>query len=857
MNKINMLLAATNPNGVVSVLERQNLEDGTVIENTRDVTIPELISLGADINLRDDNGNNALIFAAFNNCVENIKILLKQQNIAVNQSNNTGLTPLMAAVIYGNHECVNALMEHFEIDANLKDSAGKTALTYALENNQNLVNLLNQHRNSSDPTSQESIPQILKKIEENKLSLNLIIYYVVNYQKNEGQEWEMMLKSELANPEVHKLLTQQVMMEIAVISENSYLREQIISNFNQEKSPSLRLTTNEYPPIAGTKEFGIQVIKKLISLRDWHLNYLLQNGANHEEAWRIAEKRTANLYNNTLGGGENLFYNKMLRQKALSAVTEELEVKQDLAVAALINEVLDEQNLEELQLIANEDIAAWRDNWLSKIIGDNPTTGYSAILYLLNKSPEVPVNIETLRILLEKGVDPNSQTVSGCTAAMKLCSNEKQLDLLIRYGANLDVKDDQGRSITKIGQDERFAEITDKKGLNQYLDDDHAYLTNDKDPRHISGGGWRDLVESITKTVENRRTGKYPIAHLNSDNSVSLLTEKHSDKLYYQGDYQHYDDSDLIAYYMQQEFVTKQLELWRERFGFEIIGGQQLVEKTEHAAIDLAEYKINLSPQNLDSILKLDGYYIGYNKHASILNLNRQFNLKEGRIMLFPVWPIDEGKRIYSIRAAGCQLNEMPTLQLMKLLPNYKTEIQPLHEKRGFEFHHVPAEVTQALNIERNFSAFLQEFMGKRGIDIFSESIEERSNVFNENARESFFEIVGENRDVHIVEIDETAKSFYAMYGNSSEEELGSCLSFEVDSIALLQAIKQFYEYEAGSDKINTINQMIENEKRLPCLKPNASIKKFSAEDFVPEKKTWKNILNNKNNSRDDSTIIK
>ena len=60
--------------------------------------------------------------------------------------------------------------------------------------------------------------------------------------------------------------------------------------------------------------------------------------------------------------------------------------------------------------------------------------------------------------------------------------------------------------------------------------------------------------------------------------------------------------------------------------------------------------------------------------------------------MLCPIVPVDDELKQSIIMSKGCQFYEIPSLQLMRLLPNYETEILPRHKAQGFSYHWVPSE---------------------------------------------------------------------------------------------------------------------------------------------------------------------
>jgi len=103
-----------------------------------------LVSRGADVNLRDDEGHTALMKAvmSFNESnLSNVKYLIARR-ADINAANNKGETALMMAVKKGNADMVKVLMASGS-RLSLKDQAGKSAWTYAVEgSNPALVSLL-------------------------------------------------------------------------------------------------------------------------------------------------------------------------------------------------------------------------------------------------------------------------------------------------------------------------------------------------------------------------------------------------------------------------------------------------------------------------------------------------------------------------------------------------------------------------------------------------------------------------------------------------------------------------------------------------------------------------------------------
>jgi ankyrin repeat protein len=92
-----------------------------------------LIALGANVNLRDADGDTALHGAAETGNVEVMRLLLDKR-ADPNTRNKEGGTPLMWAAVFGNDEAARLLLSR-GANASLKDNDGITALQWAERNN--------------------------------------------------------------------------------------------------------------------------------------------------------------------------------------------------------------------------------------------------------------------------------------------------------------------------------------------------------------------------------------------------------------------------------------------------------------------------------------------------------------------------------------------------------------------------------------------------------------------------------------------------------------------------------------------------------------------------------------------------
>ena len=136
-----------------------NVIDDYAIEGTKTMEfIEKLLIVGANINIRDNNGYNALLYAISKNNMQIAKFLIdhgaKLENVDVRD--DKGRTPLMRAMIASveiyNHRKKREIIENIEMllqagaDINITDNYGNNALSYAIsKNNREIVQFLIDH----------------------------------------------------------------------------------------------------------------------------------------------------------------------------------------------------------------------------------------------------------------------------------------------------------------------------------------------------------------------------------------------------------------------------------------------------------------------------------------------------------------------------------------------------------------------------------------------------------------------------------------------------------------------------------------------------------------------------------------
>ncbi len=343
-----------------------------------------------------------------------------------------------------------------------------------------------------------------------------------------------------------------------------------------------------------------------------------------------------------------------------------------------------------------------------------------------------------------------------------------------------------------------------------------SYFFDPKDVRSFSRhNGGSEFVGGVLAAVKNIGSEKYPQVKLSKDNSISFFTSDEDVAL----EKYETDHNKNFREEIKEEHIVKQLEY--HALGL-TIGGKKLLE-TKPSVYGVTEHQFNISPENFDGILKLSSAY-GYRADNSILKLKKNFTLKDGVIRLFPVTQAGGGD--LAIQAAGCQLTEMPTLQLMRLLPNYETEILPRHREKGFSFHRVPDEVESGLVSSISLPKIMKKIFSNNGIDVMEHSsgvvpdcsAEELAactdfSKMKYKHEESDREWFGENPDtliikdktkqsgISVVEMDAATKDFYLLYGNISAEALNSCQSVEVKTLDFLLGIQEYFTEQKAKNE--------------------------------------------------------
>ncbi|XP_048242839.1 histone-lysine N-methyltransferase EHMT2-like [Haliotis rufescens] len=96
----------------------------------RSEVVKHLVRKGADVSLKDDNGNNTLHLACVTGNVETVKCVLSPKVVDINSRGEGSVTPVMEAARWRHREVVEFLVSE-GADVSLVDVAGNNILHWA------------------------------------------------------------------------------------------------------------------------------------------------------------------------------------------------------------------------------------------------------------------------------------------------------------------------------------------------------------------------------------------------------------------------------------------------------------------------------------------------------------------------------------------------------------------------------------------------------------------------------------------------------------------------------------------------------------------------------------------------------
>ncbi|EAY08546.1 hypothetical protein TVAG_487730 [Trichomonas vaginalis G3] len=174
-----------------------------------------------DLNAKDDNGYTALLYACRNASLYDVKLLMsKGEKINPNLKSKKGDFPLKFAVISGNEEIIDKLLEHPNIDVNNRDDEGCTALFHAarLSKSSTILQIMEQSE-KADPNLSGSngfSPLIISVLSGNVDCVKTLLSYErtdVNHKDGNGNT-ALIAACGIKNYEMAKLILAQKNLNI-------------------------------------------------------------------------------------------------------------------------------------------------------------------------------------------------------------------------------------------------------------------------------------------------------------------------------------------------------------------------------------------------------------------------------------------------------------------------------------------------------------------------------------------------------------------------------------------------------------------------------------------------------------------
>ena len=201
--------------GLLEAAETGNLEE-----------LQKLIGSGMDPNTADDEGETALILATDNGYFEIVKYLLGRRDVDPDLQNNCGYTALIWASHRGFENIAKLLLKH-NADPDLQNNYGKTALIWAsIGRDDKVVELLLEH--NANPDLQNSYGRtalIWAVIKGDDKVVELLLKHNANtnLQDNEGKT----ALDRTTNPSIKKMISEEMSRREKIAAEiPPFLREE-------------------------------------------------------------------------------------------------------------------------------------------------------------------------------------------------------------------------------------------------------------------------------------------------------------------------------------------------------------------------------------------------------------------------------------------------------------------------------------------------------------------------------------------------------------------------------------------------------------------------------------------------------
>ncbi len=303
-------------------------------------------------------------------------------------------------------------------------------------------------------------------------------------------------------------------------------------------------------------------------------------------------------------------------------------------------------------------------------------------------------------------------------------------------------------------------------------------------------------AHAVPNTVDQK--SQYPILYINSDQSISLFSDRDEDKIFFEG-----SDFGVIAEKIKRHQDFNSIEFDKE-----------FLLLSNHTD-GLKEYRFCVKLEDMDAILRNDDLYNGYKANGSIMRLAGDFVLKKDRIRLFPVNILKDKQsdnEILFIAAIGCQITEMPSIQMIRLMPDFSKKMKVFHRvpealiSKGIDAS-VITEAIRAILLDAGMAE------GMEVKDFFR---------YTQGGEVLFANIPLPQSFCYLEEISDDDMAFYSTYSNLSKAEMleSNCKHLEVNTLAFLKQIGKII----FDDFVKSANEFIVNKGVINKVLANGSV---------------------------------
>lgn len=299
-----------------------------------------LLENNANLNLRDSDGKTVLMNVITTDNNNEYELLINYiQNIELDLPDNSGRTALIYATINNKVNICNLLIQN-GANLNLADISGKTALDYSIENNfSNITILLSLNQNNSIENNFSSVEDFIKnKVDEFKINKRINIDNILKYFNNLRKRYNLCndnsnnfhnYKTE-RNKELGKLIQNMETINFSKrIKINGYEEGINASGLSKEFYDNLEIKINEKIK----SEQKIIQLEEILESRRKELNQRIKekelNKSNEERQKNKEEKQKNNEEKQKRNQNKKELKNKLNKLNKFEKSKEELEKRDE------------------------------------------------------------------------------------------------------------------------------------------------------------------------------------------------------------------------------------------------------------------------------------------------------------------------------------------------------------------------------------------------------------------------------------------------------------------------------------------------------------------------------------------------